>query len=77
MNPKPLFKSRTALLGLLTTVAAIVGASHPPTGAFLRDHAELILGVLGVVSIILRRVTHGKVVLIPEPKDDDFTMIGH
>jgi len=73
MDAKPLFKSRTALLGLLTTVAGIAGASHAPTGAFLRDHAELILGLLGVLSIILRRVTHGRVVLIAK-QPDDFTL---
>ena len=65
MDSKPLFKSRTALLGALTAIAGIVGASHPPTGAFIRDHAEMILGLLGVLSIFLRRITHGKVTLIP------------
>ncbi len=66
MSPKPLLKSKTALLGLLTSLAGLIGASNEDTGAFLSAHASIILGIIGIVSIILRRITHGRVVLIPD-----------
>ena len=71
-TPKPLLKSRTVLLGLLTSLAGVIGACNEDAGKFLSEHIAAILTVLGMVSIFLRRITHGRVVLIPDIGDDNY-----
>ncbi len=70
--PKPtsIFKSRTAIVALLTTLAGAMGSASEPVAAFLRDHAPLILLIIGPLNFVLRRVTHGSVTLIPDRDDD-------
>lgn len=64
--PKPLFTSKTALAGLLTATAGAIGGAYPEFGQFLASHANPILIGLGLLSIALRMVTKGRVVLFPD-----------
>jgi hypothetical protein len=66
---KPWFRSRTALAGILTTIAGALGHQFPGFGLFLATHANEILILLGILSVILRRLTHGRMVLFPDDPD--------
>jgi hypothetical protein len=62
---KSIFKSKTAALGFVTTLAGIVGVFVPEVAAWTADNASAILAGVGTISIILRLVTKDKVSLFP------------
>ena len=66
MNSKPIFKSKTALAGVLTAVAGLVGDSFPQVGEFIAANANTILIGLGIAAVVLRKVTSGRVLLFPD-----------
>lgn len=63
LAPKPIFQSKTAFAGVLTAIAGAVGISYPDFGKLLGSHASEILIGLGILHVVLRRVTKGRVVL--------------
>lgn len=64
---KPLFKSKTAIANLLVVGAGALGFASPEVSQFLSAHAESILIALGIINVILRKVTKGRMVLFSDP----------
>ena len=62
---KTIFKSKTAVLAFITTVAGAASFFHPEVGEFVAKNSESILMVIGVVSFALRLATSEKVSLFP------------
>lgn len=62
---KNVFKSRTAALAIITTLAGVVGQFVPQVSEFVAVNGSLILMGLGAVSFGLRLVTKGSVSLFP------------
>jgi len=69
--PKSIFKSRTALLALLTTLAGALGTSCEPLGQWLNENTTGLLMLLGAANFWLRRITHERVSIIPHDIPDD------
>lgn len=65
MQPKFIFKSKTALAALLTAGAGALGFGSEAANAFLAQHASVILLVIGAVNVGLRLITKGRVYLVP------------
>lgn len=63
MQPKSIFKSKTAVASALTAVAGVLGSFFPDVNQFLSDNAATIITALGALHFILRLVTKGRVVL--------------
>lgn len=63
---KSIFKSKTAALSFITTVAGAVSFFIPVVGEWVAESSAVILAVLGVVAFALRLVTKGEVSLFPE-----------
>ena len=66
MNTKPIFRSRTAALGLITAAAGAFSFVSDDLRAWVSANAPAILIGLGALSIALRAVTKGKVTLFPD-----------
>ncbi len=66
MIPKSIFRSKTALLGLITASAGAFSFISDGTRDWLASHAPAVLIVVGSASIALRKFTHGRVTLFPE-----------
>jgi uncharacterized protein YaiE (UPF0345 family) len=62
---KSIFKSKTAALAFITTVAGAVSFFVPAVGEWVSANSGTILSVLGVVGFALRIATTGKVTLFP------------
>jgi hypothetical protein len=62
---KNVFKSKTAAVALITTIAGIVGQFVPSVSEYVATNSSIILMGLGVVSFGLRLVTKGSVSLFP------------
>ena len=62
---KSIFKSKTAALGFITTLAGALGAFFPSVAEWTAGNASAILAGVGTISIILRLVTKDKVSLFP------------
>ena len=62
---KSIFKSKTAALGFLTSLAGVVGFFVPNVSAWVAENSSAILSGLGVAAIVLRLVTKDKVSLFP------------
>jgi len=62
---KSIFKSKTAALSFITTVAAAVSFFIPEVGEWVAESSSVILAVLGVAGFALRLATKDKVVLFP------------
>ena len=70
MNAKSIFKSRTALLAMLTAILGTLGFLSTDAEQFLQTHAAGLLSLLGLLNLLLRRITHGRVEFFPaEPYD--------
>ena len=63
---KSIFKSKTAALSFITTVAGAVSFFIPAVGEWVAESSSVILAVLGVVAFALRLVTKGEVSLFPD-----------
>jgi hypothetical protein len=66
MEPKTIFKSKTALLGALLAIAGCLGTACDPAADWLKEHAVPITGIAGIASIALRFFTKGKVSMFPK-----------
>lgn len=62
---KTIFKSKTAAVSLITTVAGVLAQFYPQVGEFVAERSAEILVALGMVSLILRLITKNKVTLFP------------
>lgn len=62
-STKTIFKSKTALVGVISTVAGALSYASPAVATFLQNNAQLIVIGLGVVHTALRFVTKGRVSL--------------
>lgn len=63
---KSIFKSKTAFAGALSAVAGAVGTFAPNLAPQIAQHASVILMVAGVVQVVLRMVTKGRISLFAE-----------
>lgn len=72
MKPKSIFRSRTALLGLITAAAGAFSCISEETHQWIADHSGPLLIAIGAAGVILRKLTHGRVVLFPDPELPDF-----
>lgn len=68
MNPPPksILKSKSALAGAITAIVGALGSFSPGASEFVTTHANTILMGVGLLNIILRAVTRGRVVLFAE-----------
>jgi len=66
MQPKSIFKSKTAFASAITIVAGALGSFNPQVNEFLATNASTILLALGAVNMVLRLVSRGRVVLFAE-----------
>lgn len=66
MKPKSIFKSRTALLALITAAAGSLAFVSPDAEAVITRAAPGILVALGILNLALRRVTKDRVALFPD-----------
>ena len=60
---KNIFKSKTAALSFVTTLAGAVSFFVPEVGEWVADSSDIILSVLGVVALGLRIITKDEVTL--------------
>ena len=63
---KNVFKSKTAAVALITTIAGVVGQFVPEVSEYVAANSSIILMALGVLSFGLRLVTKGSVSLFPQ-----------
>lgn len=61
MEVKNPLKSKSVFAGLLTAVVGVLSAIVPEVGAKAAEYSPTILMVLGVVMVVLRSVTSGKI----------------
>jgi hypothetical protein len=60
---KSIFKSKTAAIAFITALAGLVATFVPSVGAFVTSNAESILIGVGLLNVLLRKVTKDKVVI--------------
>lgn len=65
---KSIFKSKTAVMAAITSIAGIASKFYPEVAEIVTSNSGDILIGIGVVAIILRKLTSGKVSLFPESK---------
>ena len=65
---KSIFKSKTAALALVTTLAGIAAQFSPPVAEFMESNVETVLVILGGVNLLLRRLTSEQITLFPLSK---------
>lgn len=65
---KSIFKSKTAVMALITSAAGTAAKFYPDIAGVVEANSSDILIAIGVVAIILRKLTSGKVSLFPESK---------
>ncbi|MDB6117754.1 MAG: hypothetical protein JWO08_1535 [Verrucomicrobiaceae bacterium] len=63
---KSIFKSKTAFAGAITAVTGAIGTLRPEAGQWIASHASVLLLTAGLLQILLRKVSHGQVILFPE-----------
>jgi hypothetical protein len=63
MQPKSIFKSKSGIASMLIGISGVLGTYSDDVAKFLADNASLINISIGLIGFILRKVTHGKVVL--------------
>ena len=68
MQPKSIFKSKTAFAGALAAVAGALGTFAPGFAPWVSANAETILMVAGVLQVALRWITKGSVTLFSDPE---------
>ncbi len=66
MQPKSIFKSKTAFAGALSAVAGAIGTFAPDFAPWVASSASVILMVAGILQVVLRMVTKGRVVLFAD-----------
>ncbi len=69
MEPKTIFKSKTALLSILLALIGGLGTVFDPLRDWLRDHVESILMWAGGAGVLVRRLTKGRMTILPEEKE--------
>ena len=60
---KSIFKSKTAAIAFITAAAGLVATFVPSVGEFVKGNAESILIGVGLLNVILRKLTKDKVVI--------------
>lgn len=61
MEVKNPLKSKTVFAAVLTAITGVVSALVPDVGARVAEYSPTILMVLGVVMVVLRKMTDGKI----------------
>ncbi len=61
MEVKNPLKSKTVFAAVLTAVTGVVSAVVPEIGVKVAEYSPTILMVLGVVMVVLRKMTDGKI----------------
>ena len=57
--PKPIYQSKTAVVNAIIALAPL----YPPAELWIEHNATTTLVVIGLVNILLRVITKGKIVL--------------
>ena len=65
---KSIFKSKTAVMAVITSLAGTAAKFYPEVADIVTANSSDILIGIGVIAIILRKLTNGKVSLFPESK---------
>jgi len=60
---KTIFKSKTAAVAFITSLAGLVGTFIPSVGEFVTTNAAAILTGVGFLNVVLRLVTKDKVTI--------------
>ena len=60
---KTIFKSKTAAIAFITALAGLVATFVPSVGEFVKGNAEAILIGVGLLNVILRKITKDKVTI--------------
>lgn len=63
MQTKTIFKSKTALVGAISTIAGLISFGNDTVSQFLTNNAQLIVIGLGAAQVALRFITKGRVSL--------------
>ena len=63
---KSIFASKTAFAGALSAVAGALGTFVPEAAPFIAQHASTILLCAGLVQMVLRVASKGRVTLFPD-----------
>ena len=66
MPAKSIFKSKTAFAGAIAAVAGSIGTFAPDAAPLVAQYASAILLVSGIVQVVLRLVSRGRVTLYGE-----------
>ena len=64
--PQAHFQANTAFAGAITAVTGALGTLWPEAGQWIAAHASVLLLTAGLLQILLRKVSHGQVILFPE-----------
>lgn len=74
MTTKSIFKSRTAVVALITAISGALGMGAEPVREWLSANAPAIMLALGLANIFLRRITRDAVTIFPpeKPETQDF-----
>jgi|GEM_PF-4803653 len=68
--PKAFFKSKTVVANLVVAIGGVVAIFHPGTQAWIASHADGVLMGVGMLNMLLRSVTHGKIALVDDTSAD-------
>ena len=60
---KTIFKSKTAAVAFITALAGLVATFVPSVGEFVKGNAESILIGVGLLNVVLRKITKDKVTI--------------
>lgn len=60
---KSIFKSKTAAVAFITALAGLVATFVPVVGEFVKSNAEAVLIGVGLLNVVLRKLTKDKVTI--------------
>ena len=62
---KSIFVSKSAVMGAITSLAGVIAKFYPDVALLVASNSSDILIGVGLVAIVLRKLTNGKVTLFP------------
>jgi hypothetical protein len=62
---KSIFVSKAAAMGAITSLTGVVAKFYPEVALFVASNSSDILIGVGIIAIVIRKITKGKVTLFP------------